>query len=430
MSRAPVASRRIVGTLAVVLPATLLTAGLGAALVMQPPPARLLCLLGLVVIIAGLCAWLTRVVLEPVTLSESLNAVAGELERRLQELEAQRNQAQAILESMGEGVLALDAEGRILWLNGSAQRLVGAGAAQAAGKRLTELLRHPDVEGLLGETLAQRRPAVREIHAFAPEERAIRFQATPCAGGPGGTATVVVAQDVTEIRRLERMRREFVANVSHELKTPLTAIKSLLETLLSGALEDPANNRRFVTLIDEDATRLGRLIDDLLELSQIESKAAALQLQPVALQPLFEDLGHHLRPQLEARRVRLELALPPNTPAVQADPARLRQIFLNLLDNAIKFNAPGGRVSVRAAADGTTMRIAVEDTGIGIPEADLPRIFERFYRVDKARSRELGGTGLGLAIVKHLAELHAGRVTVESRPGQGSILTVILPLAA
>ena len=360
---------------------------------------------------------------------QAAHAAAAQLEARLQQLESQRNQAQAILESMGEAVLALDADGRILWLNGSAQRLLGMDAGRTVGRRLTELFRQPDVEECLRETATHQRPSAREVHVFSPEERVVRVQSTPGAGGPSGAAMVVVAQDVTEIKRLERVRREFVANVSHELKTPLTSIKSLLETLLTGALEDPANSRRFVTLIDEDATRLGRLIDDLLALSQIESKAAALVLQPVSLHPLIEDLARTLRPQMDARQVTLHLAVTADAPPVQGDPDRLRQIFSNLLDNAIKFNKPGGRVTVRAAADGPSLRVAVEDTGPGIPASDLPRIFERFYRVDKARSRELGGTGLGLAIVKHLAELHQGRVAVESRPGQGSTFTVTLPLA-
>ncbi len=442
----------------VVLPVTLLIMGGGAVFVQQSPAVQWLYLVGLVFITAALCVWLTRVALEPIMcitevagriargeltarapagsrgtlgeLGDALNAMADQLERQLQELKSQGSQAQAILESMGEGVLALDADGRILWLNGSAQRLLGAGTSQAAGKRLTDLFRQPDIEELVRETATHQRPSAREVHVFSPDERVVRAQSTPCAGGPSSAAMVVVAQDVTEIKRLERVRREFVANVSHELKTPLTAIKGLLETLLSGALEDAANNRRFVTLIDEDATRLGRLIDDLLELSQIESKADVLALQAVLLRPLLEDLARTLRPRADARQVTLHLEVTADAPPVQGDPDRLRQIFSNLLDNAIKFNKPGGRVTVRAAVDGPSLRVNVQDTGTGIPEADLPRIFERFYRVDKARSRELGGTGLGLAIVKHLIELHQGRVTVESRPGQGSTFTVTLPLAS
>ena len=356
-----------------------------------------------------------------------MGEAAEQLERRVRELEFQRNQAQIILESMMEAVVALDADGQVLWLNASAQRLLGLTGDQAAGKRLTELLRHPELSELVEEALRQRRVAARELHMFSPREQVIRIQAAPCEGGPEHAALVLVAQDVTDIRRLEAMRREFVANVSHELKTPLTSINGLVETLLDGALDDVANNRRFVTLISEEAIRLSRLIDDLLELAQIESKATPLALQPVDLRALIDSVGASLRPQLDARRVTLEVAVPPKTATVRGDPERLRQVVLNLLDNAMKFNKDGGRITVQATTEGSMVRLAVEDTGIGIPEQDLPRIFERFYRVDKARSRELGGTGLGLAIVKHLVELHGGRVEVRSRPGQGSVFTVTLP---
>ena len=450
--------------LGVLLPASLLIMGGGAFFVQQPLPIQLACLAALAVLLLGLTIWLTNTVLAPVhriteaagriargelaarapsgsrdavgDLSQALNAMADELERRVRELESQGRQAQAILESMVEGVLALDREGRILWLNGSAQQLIGTTASQAVGIPLTQLFRQTELEDVIREALTEGRPSVREVQAFAPQERVVQIRATPCGEGPppaagqaGGTALVLVAQDVTDIRRLERIRREFVGNVSHELKTPLTSIKGLLETLLNGALEDPANNRRFVTLIDEDATRLGRLIDDLLELSQIESKAAALRLQPVALRPLIEALVQRFRPQLEARQVTPRIEMPADLPTVQADPDRLRQVFSNLLDNAIKFSNPGGTVTLQAAVEGATMRISVADTGVGIPEVDLPRIFERFYRVDKARSRDMGGTGLGLAIVKHLVELHQGRVLVDSRLGTGSTFTVVLPIS-
>ncbi len=351
------------------------------------------------------------------------------LQRRIQELEAGRTQAQAILDSMGEAVAALDAEGRVLWLNASAQRLLGLPSGQAAGKRLVELFRHPELGALVEEAIGQRRPAARELRAFGPDEQLVRFQATPCDGGPRGAALVLVAQDVTEIRRLEQMRREFVANMSHELKTPITAIKSLAETLLNGAVDDPAHNRRFLGMVDDDANRLARLVDDLLELSHIESKAAPLKLQPVRVGPLIDEVAGRMQPPLRERGLTLELALPADAPPVLGDPERLRQIFVNLLDNAIKFNTRGGRITVRARPEQGRLRIDIEDTGIGIPAGDLPRVFERFYRADKARAREQGGTGLGLAIVKHLVDLHHGAVSAESAPGRGSTFTLLLPIS-
>ena len=193
-----------------------------------------------------------------------------------------------------------------------------------------------------------------------------------------------------------------------------------METLLSGALEDPANNRRFVTLIDEDATRLGRLIDDLLSLSQIESKAIPLRFEPVNLRELIDSIAGRFRLQFQEQQVAFDNRMAGNTPLVHGDIDRLRQVFVNLLDNALKFNRSGGRVAVTATVRDAVVDVEIEDTGIGIPEADLPRLFERFYRVDKARSRELGGTGLGLSIVKHIVELHEGKVGVESAEGFGS----------
>ena len=375
----------------------------------------------------GIGVWIgRRAVRRTRTQREAMAGELGALTRRIQELESERNQASAILESMVEGVCALDGTGRVLWLNPSAQQLLGAGPTQSPRPLLTDLFRQPELDALITDVLQHRRPAACEVRAFTPSERMIRFQAAPCEGGEA--ALVLVAQDVTEMRRLEGLRREFVGNVSHELKTPLTSIQGLVETLLGGALEDPAHNRRFVTLIEEDAKRLARLIDDLLELSQIESKAIPLQVKPVDVRTLLAELAERFRQPAQERQVSLDVALAADTPRVPADPERLRQVFVNLLDNAIKFNAPGGRVTVSAERRDGVLRVAIQDTGIGIPPADLPRIFERFYRVDKARSRQMGGTGLGLSIVKHLVELHRGTVEVESRPGRGSVFTVCLPL--
>ena len=361
-------------------------------------------------------------------LDQTIAETAGTLQRRLSHLQAEAHDAHTILDSMVESVVALDLDGRMLWLNYSAQRLIGVAPDQAMGRRFTELFRSPDVEAVIQEALSRRQPSSREVRTSDLQERVIRFQAVPCEGDPRRATVVLVAHDVTEMRRLERLRREFVANVSHELKTPLTSIRSLVETLLGGALEDPAANRRFVSLIEQDTVRLTRLIDDLLELSQIESKATQLAQRPVNLRALLEDLRPRFAQRLQSRRVTLELLIAPDVPAVAGDDERLRQMFVNLLDNAIKFNTTNGQIRVSALADGAALRVRVEDTGIGIPPEDVPRIFERFYRVDKARSRELGGTGLGLSIVKHLVELHHGRIDVDSHVGHGSVFTLTLPL--
>ena len=381
--------------------------------------------------LGGVCGWvLARSVAAQLhRAGQAANTMAEELAGRSQALKVQSSQAEAMLQSMAEGVVAIDASGRILWLNGSAQRLVGASADQMVGKRVTEFIRHQELQALLDTAMHQQRPVSGEVRLFAPAEQVIRVQATPCQGDAGQTALVLVVQDVTEMRRLEGMRREFVANVSHELKTPLTSIAGLVETLLSGALDDPANRRRFVSLIEQEAGRLGRLIEDLLQLSQIESRATPLQLQAVNLGSLLKDVWGQLERQAAQRRVTIAWEITPSAPAALGDPERLRQVFLNLLDNAIKFNQEGGRITVRVRAADAEVSIEIEDAGIGIPEQDVPRIFERFYRVDKTRSRELGGTGLGLSIVKHLVELHQGRIQVRSRLGHGSAFIVTLPLA-
>ena len=252
----------------------------------------------------------------------------------------------------------------------------------------------------------------------------------PCQGsGEAGPSVVLVIQDVTESHRYEQLRREFVANVSHELKSPLTSIRGLTETLQGGALEDPSANRRFVQLIDEYADRLSRLIEDLLALSQIESQAVPLALATVPLKPLAESVLASLQPAIAQRRLSVSVNVPEGF-AVRADADRLRQVLFNLLDNAVKYNRDDGSLRVSAIRSDGTATVAVADSGIGIPPDDLPRVFERFYRVDKARSREPGGTGLGLSIVKHLVEAHGGRVFVESSLGGGSTFSFTLPLAS
>ena len=362
-------------------------------------------------------------------LGESLNVMMQAIRARIDELTTERNQATAILESMAEGVLALDSRGHILAMNPSARILCGIVQERATNQSVFEVLRHQEAHALIQSVLKTRERVTRDIALFQPKERVLRFHGVPCQGSETlGPCAIIVIQDVTESNRYEQLRKEFVANVSHELKSPLTSIRSLTETLLEGALDDATNNRRFVQLIDEDAARLSRLIDDLLALSQIESQAVPLRLSVVELQPLIESVTAALQLPLRQRKIGLSLALPAGL-AVRADPDRLRQVLFNLMDNAIKYNADGGKVTVSAVAHGTVVEVAVTDTGLGIPEQDLMRVFERFYRVDKARSRRLGGTGLGLAIVKHIVEAHGGSVSVTSHLEQGSRFSFTIPAA-
>ncbi len=361
---------------------------------------------------------------------QALADVARAIQRHLESLTTERNQATAILQSLTEGVIAVDASDRILLMNQAAGTLFGSPAGLARGKPLLEVVRQHELQRLVADALSQRRPAEREITVFQPTERTLRVCAVPCHGAHADDpAAVIVVQDLTALQQYERLRKEFVANVSHELKTPLTSIRSLTETLLDGALGDPAHNRRFVQLIEEDVARLSRLIDDLLELAQIESQAEALRMTPVDLGPLLQDALRTLRPEQEKRRLTVTVDLGPR-PMVQADSDRLKQVLINLVDNAIKYNREGGSIRVTAQPEGSALRVKVADTGIGIPARDLPHIFERFYRVDKARSRQRGGTGLGLSIVKHIVEAHGGTVTVASELERGSTFSFTLPLAA
>jgi two-component system phosphate regulon sensor histidine kinase PhoR len=259
--------------------------------------------------------------------------------------------------------------------------------------------------------------------------RIVQANAVPLVLGAGEIGGVVVLHDVSELRRLEMVRTEFVANVSHELRTPLTAIRGYLETLLGGGLEDQEHARKFLEIVFRHTERLGRLLDDLTELSNIELGRVHLQLGPVAVGDVVESVLAIMRQRAEARRVALAVALPPDLPEVTADHDRLEQILINLVDNAVKYTGEGGRVTVSGRRVDAFVALAVTDTGIGIPSTDLPRITERFYRVDKARSRELGGTGLGLAIVKHLVIAHGGELGIESQLGRGTTVHFTLPMS-
>jgi len=223
------------------------------------------------------------------------------------------------------------------------------------------------------------------------------------------------------------MRIEFVANVSHELRTPLTSIRGFVETLKDGAIDDPENSRRFLNIIEAHTERLNNLINDLLKLSKIESKEIKMEFQPIALREVIEEVVSNFKEAIKQKGHIVEINIPPDFPQIEADPQRIEQVFINLLDNAIKFTPKNGRICIKAVGREKDIQIEISDTGIGIPKEHLPSLFERFYRVDKARSRELGGTGLGLSIVKHIIQAHGGKVGVESEFGKGSNFFFILP---
>jgi two-component system phosphate regulon sensor histidine kinase PhoR len=299
-----------------------------------------------------------------------------------------------------------------------------------SGRRILELIRHPGLSRLVDDTLRLGESQNGQIELLAPERRTLLLASAALAGGERGA--VVVARDTTELTRVADMRRDFVANVSHELKTPLAAIRGYAETLRDGALEEPPTARRFMDRILVQCRRLQALLDDLLTLSRLESLASqATEREPVELKAILVRAAEVLSAAARERQVRIEVDAADGVPPVLGDPDGLERLVLNLADNAVKYNRPDGCVKLRLfQSDGppATAVVEVTDSGIGIPQDALSRIFERFYRVDKGRSREEGGTGLGLAIVKHVAQAHGGQVEVESRIGKGSTFRVKLPL--
>jgi len=356
---------------------------------------------------------------ERALLGETLNALAARVEETIGELSRDKGRLAAVLDQMAEGVVAVDAEGRVLLVNPALSRLLGIDPEQAKGRGHLESLRHHGLAELVGEVLRGGAPAARELRLFSPEELVFDAHAAPLHQGGKAAGALVVLHDITRLRRLEQVRRDFVANVSHELRTPLSSIKGFAETLLDGALDDKEHRAGFVKTIEEQAVQLSKLVDDLLDLSSIESGHRPPTLAPTDLRALAADAARRFAPAAAERGV--TLATPASSPVTAlADAEQVRQVLANLIDNAIKYTDPGGRVEISVEAKGSEAIASVRDTGVGIPEGDQARVFERFYRVDKSRSREAGGTGLGLAIVKHLVEAQGGRVWVESRQPGGS----------
>jgi len=366
-------------------------------------------------------------------LGRSLNVMAARLREKIDDLAQERAKATAILDGMVEGVIAVDAHEQILLMNERARAMFGLAGGRVEGKPLLEAVRNADLHEVLAEGRRGAEGTVvrRELRLSAPAERVLQAHAVGLSHGAEEAGVVVVLHDVTALRHLERVRTEFVANVSHELRTPLTAIHGYLETLLSGALEEPEHARKFLGIVFRHTERLGRLLDDLTELSNVELGRVSLQTAPLGLPEVIDSVLAIIRSKAAAGQVDLETRLAPGLPPVVADRDRLAQILINVVDNAVKYTPPGGRVVVAAdPVDDGRVEVAVIDTGVGIPAADLPRITERFYRVDKARSRELGGTGLGLAIVKHLVIAHGGDLRIESPATGGTTVAFTLPAAA
>ncbi len=361
--------------------------------------------------------------------ARALNRAAERLGEKMTGLEEERNLMSAVLSGMVEGVLAVDSSGRAILLNQALAQIFRLDPQQGLGKTPLELVGNNELARIFAAALEEEKQTEAIIRISLPSERFFKALATPLISQEGRViGAVAVLHDITELRKLEAMRRDFVANISHELRTPLASIQGYAETLLDGALDDRENNRRFVEIIKRQAEGLARMAEELLTLSAVESESFQLKLSEFEVGELVEAALSTLGERAARKKQKIEVALEPGLRKLRGDRQRLAHVLINLLDNAIKFTHEQGHIVISACetAAGQTA-ISVSDNGIGIPRQELPRIFERFYRVDKGRSRELGGTGLGLAIVKHILEAHGGSIRVESAPGRGSKFTVILP---
>jgi len=362
-------------------------------------------------------------------LGAALNQLGAENTRRLATLSEEDAQLRAMLASMIEGVVAVDENDEIAFINQAARELLDIGPRPIEGHTLWRLAPIRELEELLERARESGRRELLELDLFrGGRERVFQAHVSPFRGG-GKAGFVLVLHDITEVRRLERVRRDFVANVSHELKTPLTSIQGFVETLLAGALQDQENNVRFLQRIDANVRRLTNLVSDLLSLARIESGQLAVQAEPVDWRQVLDGVLHLRESALSAKGLELVLEGRERALEVLGDREAMTQVLDNLIDNAIQYTPAPGKITVRLARRGGLGMVEVEDTGIGVPAADLNRIFERFYRVDKARSSAAGGTGLGLSIVKNLALRMHGEVEVDSAEGRGSTFRVLLPLA-
>jgi two-component system, OmpR family, phosphate regulon sensor histidine kinase PhoR len=374
-------------------------------------------------------------------LTDSMNQTAARLDQEIRTLSGERNRSSAILRSMVEGVAVIDAQERLVFYNRAFSEIFNVPVSTAEGRPLIEAVRNAELVGLIRKALRGEEGLQNDISMGIVQMQNFSVTAAPVMalettnGAPDAdrakpSGAVVVLHDVTELRRLERVRQDFVANVSHEFKTPLTAIQGFAETLLSGALDDPTSNRRFLEIIRTHAVRLARLTNDLLKLARIEAGKLEVEFFPVGLIELIEGCAETTLLKASRKQITLEIEVPPGLPPVRGDAGLLRDVLQNLLDNAIQYTPEGGHIRVSADLRSKEAVVTVTDTGIGIPASDKERIFERFYRVDAARSREAGGTGLGLSIAKHIVEAHGGHLWVDSVIGEGSKFSFSIPIAA
>lgn len=363
------------------------------------------------------------------SLSETMNQMAIELQERINGMKAQRNELEAVLSSMVEGVIALDKEERVISINQAAAQMFETNPASAQGRSIQEVVRNSDLQGFVRNALSSEGPVERDIVLYSDGERIINGHSTVLHDAAGNSiGALIVLNDVTRLRKLENIRRDFVANVSHEIKTPITAIKGFVETLRDGAVNEPGDAERFLKIIQKHVDRLDALIEDLLSLSRIEEdvETKEIVLEEGYIKDVLMTAIQVCQVKAGPKNIRVELSCSEDLKA-KINPPLLEQAVVNLLDNAIKYSETENEVQVEAKEVDGKIMISVRDNGCGIDKKHLSRLFERFYRVDKARSRKMGGTGLGLAIVKHITQAHGGQVSVESTPERGSTFSLHLP---
>ncbi|HEY5619615.1 MAG TPA: ATP-binding protein [Vicinamibacterales bacterium] len=360
---------------------------------------------------------------EIASVARAFDGPVQELARRLEELARDRARMEAILSGMVEGVLVLDRQGRVQLVNRAAQTMLHVDAS-AVDRLYLEVIRHPDISAQLTAALRGDEAEPHELPLGRDSSRVFVARAAPVGGANGGA--VLVLHDITDLRRADQIRRDFVANVSHELRTPLTAIRGYVEALVD-EMPDPEQTRRFLEIVARHSGRMERLVTDLLRLARLDARQEVLDVAPCELQQIAGAVVADLSPAIDAKNQHIAIAVAPDAGMIDADPAKLHDILRNLVENAVNYSPEGADVRVDASRRDGGIDIVVSDSGPGIPPADLARVFERFYRVDKSRSRP-GGTGLGLAIVRHLVELHGGTVTAENRPEGGARFTVSLPV--
>ena len=349
------------------------------------------------------------------------------LEERVRESELS---VQAVFGAMLDGLVVVDGTRRVRLMNREFRRVFGIDE-NVSGGTLLELIRIASVDRLVMEAIRTRQPQQESMRISRGESEGREMEVSAVPLGENSAqmeGAVVLFRDVTHVRQVEEMRRDFVANVSHELRTPLSIFRGYLETLLDDPHQPPGELLRILEIMERHSDRLNALVEDVLSLARLESPGAELDLSDVDLAELLHSIMRDWEKRFAAKQLKSHLNFPGNLPLLQADESRLQEVIYNLLDNAVKYSQPGGTVFLRAEIDADRVRISVADQGIGIPDVDLPRIFERFYRADKARSRELGGTGLGLSIVKHIVQLHGGTVEAASEPGKGTTISVLLPV--